>query len=320
MARPLRIEFPGALYHVMSRGNERRGIVRDDVDRRQRIDGLRRTVEIYGWRLHAFVLMGNHDHLFVETPEANLSAGMQHYNGSYTGYFNRRHRRVGHLFGGRFKGHLIEDQGYFLEVSRYIHLNPVRAGLVERPELWPWGSCPGYVRAAKSLEWITYDRVLGEFGHAASRARRAYGRFLRVASDAPPPSPFQGAVGGLLLGSSAFVERVRRMLDEKPDDPDVVEWKQLRRRPPLDEIAATVAEHFQVDPTDWLPGRRCNDAARAVAAYLARRRFGYAATEVAATLGYRDHSSTGRAVRRIENGTPKLRAAAERLERRLLNP
>ena len=98
MARPLRIEFPGALYHVMSRGNERRGIVRDDMDRRKRLDWLRRTVETYGWRLHAFVLMNNHDHLFVETPEANLSAGMQHYNGSYTSYFNRRHRRVGHLF------------------------------------------------------------------------------------------------------------------------------------------------------------------------------------------------------------------------------
>ena len=108
MARPLRIEFPGALYHVMSRGNGRGRIVRDDVDREQRLDGLRRSVEIYGWRLHAFVLMDNHDPLFVETPEANLSAGMQHLNGSYTGYFNRRHRRVGHLLQGRFKGHLIE--------------------------------------------------------------------------------------------------------------------------------------------------------------------------------------------------------------------
>ncbi len=168
MARPLRIEFPGALYHVISRGNERRAIVRDDADRRKRVDWLRRTVETYGWRLHAFVLMNNHDHLFVETPEANLSAGMQHYNGSYTGYFNRRHRRAGHLFQGRFKGHLIEEAGYFLEVSRYIHLNPVRARTVGRPEDWPWGSSPGYVRGARKLEWVTYGRVLGEFGRAAS--------------------------------------------------------------------------------------------------------------------------------------------------------
>jgi REP element-mobilizing transposase RayT len=93
MARPLRIEFPGALCHVISRGNERRAIVRDDADRQKRLDWLRRTVKVYGWRLHAFVLMTDHDHLFGETPQANLSARMQHYNGSYTGYFNRRHRR-----------------------------------------------------------------------------------------------------------------------------------------------------------------------------------------------------------------------------------
>jgi putative transposase len=304
----------------MSRGNERRRIVRDDADRRKRLDWLRRTVETYGWRLHAFVLMNNHDHLFVETPEANLSAGMKHYNGSYTGYFNRRHRRVGHLFQGRFKGHLIEDEGYFLEVSRYIHLNPVRARMVERPDAWPWGSCPGYVRASRRLDWVTYGRVLGEFGRAASQARRGYSRFLTAALDDPPVSPFKGTVGGVLLGSSSFVDRMRRMLDERPEEPDVIELKQLRRRPPLDEIVAMVAEHFQVNPRDWVPGRRCNDAARAVAAYLARRRFGYAAVEVAAALGYRDHSSTGRAVRRIESGTPQLQAAAKALERRLLNP
>ena len=104
MARPLRIEFPGALYHVISRGNERQNLVRDDADRQKRLDWLRRTVEVYGWRLHAFVLLSNRDHLFVKTPEGNLSAGMQHYNGSYTSYFNRRHRRAGHLFQGRAAG------------------------------------------------------------------------------------------------------------------------------------------------------------------------------------------------------------------------
>ena len=107
MARPLRIEFPGALYHVMSRGNERRAIVRDDRDREKRLEWLRRTVEDYGWRLHAFVLMTNHDHLFVETPRPNLSAAMQFLNGGYTSAFNRRHRRVGHLLQGRFKAQLI---------------------------------------------------------------------------------------------------------------------------------------------------------------------------------------------------------------------
>jgi REP element-mobilizing transposase RayT len=111
MVRPLRVEFAGAIYHVMSRGNQRQAIVLDDADRRRRLDWLRRTVQRHGWRLHAFVLMTNHEHLFLETPEPNLSAGMQYLNGSYTGYFNRRHGRVGHLFQGRFRGHLIEEQG-----------------------------------------------------------------------------------------------------------------------------------------------------------------------------------------------------------------
>jgi len=109
MARPLRVELPGGLYHVTSRGNERRSIVRDDADRQRRLDGLRRTVDTYGWRLRAFVLMTNHEHLFLQTPEENLSAGMQLLNSSYTGYFNLRHRRAGHLFQGRFKAHLIEE-------------------------------------------------------------------------------------------------------------------------------------------------------------------------------------------------------------------
>ena len=110
------------------------------------------------------------------------------------------------------------------------------------------------------------------------------------------------------------------MLDEKPDDPDLIELKQLRRRPPLDEIVAAVAGHFQVDASGWVPGRRCNDAARGVAAYLARRRFGYTATEAAAALSYCDHSSTGRAVRRIENDTQSLQTTANKLERELLIP
>jgi len=172
MSRPLRIEFSGALYHVMSRGNERGDIVRDDRDRQKRLDWLQRTVETCGWRLHAFVLMTNHDHLFVETPDPNLSAGMQYLNGSDTSYFNRRHSRAGHLFQGRFKGNLIEEDGYFLQVSRYLHLNPVRANLVARPEDYRWSSYRGYQRARQGIDWVCYDRVLGALAKDPTQARR----------------------------------------------------------------------------------------------------------------------------------------------------
>jgi REP element-mobilizing transposase RayT len=254
MARPLRTQFAGALYHVMSRGIERRNIVCDDRDRQQRLEWLRRTVETYGWRLHAFVLMNNHDHLFVETPESNLSAGMQYLNGSYTTDFNRRHRRAGHLFQGRFKGHLIEEDGYFLQVSRYIHLNPVRAKIVAWPEDHAWSSDPGYQRSRWALDWVCYDRVLGALAKDAAQARRAYARFVRGQIDPPACSPFASAVGGLLLGSEAFVERVRRLLMARPRDKAVPELTKLRHRPPLDSIAAIVATDFGVHVEAWRTG------------------------------------------------------------------
>lgn len=317
MARPLRIEFAGALYHVMSRGNGRQDIVRDDADREKRLDWLRRTVETYGWRIHSFVLMRNHDHLFVETPEPNLSAGMQYLNGSYTSHFNRRHRRCGHLFQGRFKGHFLEEQGYFLEVSRYIHLNPVRAKMVALPEQYPWSSYRGYQRASRTVPWVTYDRVLGEFGVSASVARRAYTRFVRAGVEEPLPSPFAKALEGMLLGSDTFVARIRRLLDARPTDRGVPQLERIRTRPPLAEIVGIVGEHFGQDTTHWSPGRRSDDASRAVAAYLARRRFGYPAGEVAQALGYRSGSSVTRAVARVELGNERLQQTATKLERKL---
>ena len=316
MARPLRIQFPGALYHVMSRGNERKAIVRDDADREKRLDWLRRTVETYGWRLHAFVLLNNHEHLFVETPEANLSAGMQYLNGSYTSYFNRRHRRSGHLLQGRFKGHLIEEEGHFLEVSRYIHLNPVRAKLVGSPEAYRWSSHPGYVRGSRVLSWVTYDRVLGEFGKDAVAARRAYGRFVRAGIEERLGSPFADAFAGLILGSDRFVGRVRERLRDRPAAADLPQLESLRPRPSLREIVQAVSDEFRCDASQWEPGRRFDDAARAVAAYLGRRHFRYPARDVAAALGYRSHGGVHNAVGRIE-GNDRLQRTARQVARRL---
>lgn len=314
MARPLRIEFAGAIYHVTSRGNAQQDIVLDDADRHRRLDWLRRTVETYGWRLHAFVLMRNHDHLFVETPEPNLSAGMQYLNGSYTSYFNRRHRRAGHLFQGRFHAQIVEEDGYFLEISRYIHLNPVRAGVVDGPEQYQWSSYHGYRRASQTVEWMTYDRVLGEFGPSRGIARRTYARYVRAGIEEPPNSPFADALEGIIIGSETFVDRVRRLLDPRPVDQSVPQLEHLRARPPLDDIVQSVANYFGIDVQCWSAGRRSNDVGRAIAAYLARRRFGYPAVEVARALGYRSGSSVTRAVARVESGGEDLQRIAESLE------
>jgi len=317
MARPLRIEFPGALYHVMSRGIEQRPIVRDDGDRLKRLEWLRRTVEMHEWRLHAFVLMNNHEHLFVETPQANLAVGMQLLNGSYTSYFNRRHSRVGHLFQGRYKGHLIEEEGYYLEVSRYIHLNPVRARMVRDPDQWRWSSYGGYRLARQALDWVTYDGVLGEFARETHLARRAYVRFVAAGQQSGVQSPFARAVGSLLLGSDKFITRIARLLDDRPEDEELPQLRELRKRPSLDDVISAVCRHFGCDRSAWTSGRRVDDASRAVAAYLARRRFGYPAGEIARALGYRRHTSVNSAVRRVEGGTADLAKTAERLAAKL---
>lgn len=318
MARPLRIQFAGAVYHVVSRGNERSAIVRDDRDRERRLEWLSRTVETYGWLLHAFVLLRDREHLFLETPRPNLSAGMQYLNGSYTGYFNRRHRRAGHLFQGRFKGHLVEQNGYFREISRHLHLIPVGAKLATRPEAYRWSSYPGYRRATDALEWLCYERVLGEFETTETQARRKYARFVQQGLRGPETLPFANAVGGLLLGSAEFIERMRHLLVNRPEDRAVPQLKILRHRPALSTIVETVAEHFGSDPRTWRAGSRHDGPGRALAAYVARREFGYSAKEVAKALGYRSHGSIRNAVLRIENGNPTLKRRLKEVRAKLL--
>ncbi len=318
MARPLRIDFAGAVYHVMSRGNERRAIVRDDRDRRTWLDWVRRTVETYDLRLHAFVLMTNHYHLFVETPLANLSAAMHGLNGSYASYFNRRHERAGHLWQGRFKAHLIEREGHWLEVSRYMHLNPSRAGMVKKPEDYAWSSYPGYHWASRALSWLTYATVLGEFGRDPATARREYRRFLRAGISGPPESPWRHAVEGLIVGSDGFVQEVRRRLSKRQPDPWVPELRKLRDRPPLGNAIHAVAQALSADEAQWGPGRRANDLARAMAAYVCRHRLGYSATAVAQALGYSQPSSVTRAVQRIQDSRDrKLKKRIDQIAKRI---
>ena len=162
MARPLRIEYPGAIYHVMARGNHRQDIVQDDHDHQELVERLELTVERYGWLMYAFVMLTNHLHLLFCTPDANLSAGMQFYLSGYANWFQRRHGHIGHLFQGRFRGYIIEDESYFWNVSRYDHLNPLRTHppLAAHPSDWRWSSYPGYPDRRQRLDWVAYDRLL----------------------------------------------------------------------------------------------------------------------------------------------------------------
>src|ERR1700751_1523824 len=160
MPRRLRIEYEGAIYHVMTRGNARQDIVHDDDDRRRLLADLERTVLRSGWGLLGFAIMSNHLHLLLKTPRPNRAKGMQAFLSGYAVWSARRRQRPGHLFQGRYKAEMIEDEAYYWTGSREIHLTPVPTGLVPRPEPWEWSSYPGYAATARRRPWVRYDTLL----------------------------------------------------------------------------------------------------------------------------------------------------------------
>jgi putative transposase len=203
MARPLRLEFPGAVYHVTSRGNARHAIVADDRDRSQWLTLLAHVVDRYGWLCHAYCLMDNHYHLLIETPQPTLSLGMRQLNGRYTQAYNRRHHRVGHLFQGRFTAILVEKDAHLLELCRYVVLNPVRAKLVPHPRQWAWSSYRATVGEMQAPSWLTMDWILGQFGQRVGPAQERYRTF--VAEGRGGPGPWEQLTGQIYLGSEEFV-------------------------------------------------------------------------------------------------------------------
>jgi putative transposase len=206
MARPLRIEYPGAIYHLTSRGNARQAIFLNDADRRLFLDMLGAVVERFNWRCHAYCLMGNHYHLLIETAEATLSRGMRELNGRYTQAFNRRHHRVGHLFQGRFKAILVERENYLLELCRYVVLNPLRAKMVTSPGRYQWSSYRATAGQGKTPPFLTKAWVLAQFGSRRAEAASRYRAFVHAGIGAP--SPWQALKAQLLLGSEAFLKKM----------------------------------------------------------------------------------------------------------------
>jgi len=213
MARPLRIEFPGAFYHVTSRGNRQEAIYEDNEDRRAYLGILGDVVERFNWLCYTYCLMENHYHLVIETLEGNLSKGMRHLNGVYTQVSNRRHNRVGHLFQGRYKAILIDKDSYWLEVSRYVVLNPVRAGMVKEPGGWPWSSYNATVGAKNPPEWLKVDRLLAHFGQKPGIARRRYKEFVK--DGIGRQSLWSDLKGQIYLGDERFIERMQGRLDDE---------------------------------------------------------------------------------------------------------
>ncbi len=234
MVRPLRIEYPGALYHVTSRGDRQETIFDDDQDRTAFLNVLGEVVLRFRWRCHAYCLMGNHYHLMIETPEANLTKGMRQLNGVFTQWSNRRHKRSGHLFQGRYKAILVDRDSYFLVLGRYLVLNPVRAGMVKHPQLWAWSSYAAMIGEVAAPAWLTTDDLLAEFGKRRAGARRRYQQF--VAEGMGAEIIWKDLKGQIYLGDEDFVERMQGKLGERAEDVNIPRAQQRGPAPKLSAI------------------------------------------------------------------------------------
>lgn len=233
MARPLRIEYPGALYHVTARGNARDTIFFDEPDRLTFLEVYAHVVQRFNWRCHAYCLMSNHYHFVLETPDANLSQGMRQLNGVYTQRVNRTHGRTGHVFQGRYTAILVEREAYLLTLCRYVVLNPVRAKLVRRAGEWPWSSYRATAGQAAGPPWLTSDWLLAQFGRTRQAAEEAYREFVSAGRE--EPSIWEQLQQQAYLGSEAFIRGVH---NRRPPGQDFSEIPRAHRQPPPKPLVA----------------------------------------------------------------------------------
>jgi REP element-mobilizing transposase RayT len=297
MARPLRIEFPGALYHVTSRGNEQRAIFRNDRDRKAFLGFLAIAALRYGWSITAWVLMTNHYHLVIQTPKANLSRGMHWLNGTYAAWFNHQHRRSGHLFQGRFKSFLVEKETYFAEVLRYVVLNPVRAGMVERPEDYRWSS----YRATAGLEaapaWLDTAAVRKFFDQDAAIAQAQYREFV-FARIGNSDSLWDQAINGIYLGTEVWAKQMRTVVESRLRSTDHPKTQRAVGRPQMQNVIATVAK-IAGEPADSIRSR-AGGQLRSLAAWLGWNEGLLTLRSIAASLRLRSEGYVSGLIRRCE--------------------
>ena len=237
MARPLRIEFSGALYHVTVRGDRQERIYEDDQDRQRFLKILGEVITQCNWVCHTYCLMDNHYHLVIETPNGNLAKGMRQLNGVFTQASNRKHSRTGHLFQGRYHAVLVDRDEYFLELARYTTLNPVRAGMVTHPGNWPWSSYRAMVGSAKGPPWLTTKTILELFNKRQRLARKECRRF--VAEGIGNESIWKDLRRQIFLGDESFIEQMQAKLDIESHDVNIPRKQQRPPAPSLEAIHAT---------------------------------------------------------------------------------
>lgn len=271
MARPLRIEYPGAFYHVISRGNAGCTVFKSIRDREKFFEYLEKAVERFSIRVHTYCLMTNHFHLLLETPNANLSKAVQWINVSYATYFNRKRGRKGHLFQGRFKSILIDADEYLKHLSRYIHLNPVRARMVDRPDEYRWSSYPYFTGKKEAPEWLEMDWLLSQFGKDRKTSWKNYKRFVEDIDIKELGNLSDDITGWCILGAPEFVDWVKdTFLKSRETIKEIPQLKALKSFTSVEKVVETVSREFECDAELIMRKGGKKNLPRDMAIYLAR--------------------------------------------------
>jgi putative transposase len=312
MARPLRIEYPGAWYHVMNRGRRKEVIFSDRKDYENFLAVLRESSEMFGVRIAAYCLMPNHYHLLLQTPFGNLSRAMRHVNGVYTQRYNRRRDIDGQLFRGRYKSVLVEGDSHLLELLRYIHRNPLRAIICTSVEEYPWSSHHGYVSRARKWDWLYREVLLNMFADQPGKAQQKYLEFVRKKDSSEVTDFFSRKNLASVYGSLDFINWIKGKFYQTKNHAEIPQSRILA--PTIAEIKTAVGRSYKVDENVWGQSRRGKvNEPRNIAVYLARKHSGLRLEEIGREFGFEKYSSVSSIVVRTE----KLLAEDTNLRKRL---
>jgi putative transposase len=316
MARPLRIEYEGAIYHVTARGNERQKIYFTKKDYEKFLEYVESAKKKYGIIIHCYVLMTNHYHLIIETPAGNLGKAMHHIGGSYTTYINRKRKRSGHLFQGRYKAIVVDKDSYLMELSRYVHLNPVRAGMVERPEEYRYSSYSSYIEKGDG-GLVNREMVLNMLSPNKRAARRMYKAFVESGVGQDIGDPLSNVYGGMILGSNKFINGVlKKMKIEMLQRDETSHRRVLQAEYGMEEIDAMVSEAFKNKM------RTNGRETRKVAVYLMKKYTGATNRQIGEYMGELSYSGVAKMVERFKGKMKtdrELREKVERIEKKMSN-
>jgi REP element-mobilizing transposase RayT len=282
----------------MNRGRRQEKTFKDGVDYDTFVRLLVESTDLWSIRVVAYCLMPNHYHLLLQTPLPNLSRCMRHINGVYTQKFNRRHEADGQVFRGRYKSILVEADRYLLELVRYIHRNPVRAGLVRKPARYQWSSHRSYISMTGHNSWLAKDLILSQFGGSRSGAIASFEAFMGDQDSAEIRDFYSRKRVAAVIGGDDFLEHLKRRFSGEKLHKEIPESGFLR--PTFDDIAEAVCQTYGIDYSDLVPGvRGQHTEARAIAAYLARRYAGERLRSLAEKFGFRRHGSVGKMIQRL---------------------